>query len=335
MTQQLPAAPIQGNIPPLNKQKNGLKSRLASGSGGALIGLLGLFIIFSLTTPGFFSAVNLVNIVDQITVLGILAIGATAIIISGGIDLSVGSVMGLSAMVLGWLSNEAGIPMAIAMLAAVAIGALAGLFNGLGVTILGLPPFIATLAMMSIARGAANMITDGQQIVGFPEWYYTLASGRYFGFLSSTVIVFIVLAIIAGVVMKYRTAGRKVYAIGGNPEVARLAGIKVREVTTWVYVAAGALAGVAAVVYTSRLDAAQPTAGTGYELNVIAAVVIGGASLTGGTGRITGTIIGVLIIGVLNNGLNLLGVSPFMQQVVIGAVIAIAVAVDVIRRRTR
>lgn len=333
--QQIPAAPIQGKIPPLNKPKKGIKSRLASGSGGALIGLLGLFVIFSLTTPGFFSSVNLVNIVDQITVLGILAIGATAIIISGGIDLSVGSVMGLSAMALGWLSNEAGMPMIIAMLVAVAIGALAGLFNGLGVTMLGLPPFIATLAMMSIARGAANMITDGQQIVGFPEWYYTLASGRYFGFLSATVIVFIVLAIIAGIVMKYRTAGRKVYAIGGNPEVARLAGIKVRQVTTWVYVAAGALAGIAAVVYTSRLDAAQPTAGTGYELNVIAAVVIGGASLTGGTGRISGTIIGVLIIGVLNNGLNLLGVSPFMQQVVIGAVIAIAVAVDVIRRRTR
>lgn len=312
-----------------------LSARIVSGSGGPLLGLIGLILVFSLTTPGFLTGNNLINIVDQVTVLGILAIGATAVIISGGIDLSVGSVLALSAMVLGWLSHEAGVPMVVAMLAAVAVGALAGLCNGLGVTLAGLPPFIATLAMMSIARGLANMTTDGQQIVGFPEWYYALASSRYFGFLSVTVFIFVLLAIIAGVVMKYRAAGRKIYAIGGNAEVARLAGVKVRQVTTWTYVAAGALAGVAAIVYTSRLDAAQPTAGTGYELDVIAAVVIGGASLAGGTGRITGTIIGVLIIGVLRNGLNLLGVSPFLQLVVIGSVIAFAVATDVLRRKTR
>lgn len=308
-------------------------NRMLSGSGGALLGFLLLFAIFSLTTPRFFSASNLINVVDQITVIGVLAIGATAVIITGGIDLSVGSVLALSTMVLGWLANEGGVPMVIAALAAIAVGALAGLLNGLGVTVAGLPPFIATLAMMSIARGLANMVTDGQQIVGYPVWFYSLASTRYLGFFSVTAIIFILLAVAASVILKYRAAGRKIYAIGGSAEVARLAGVKVREVTTWVYVAAGALAGVGAVILASRLDSSQPSAGTGYELDVIAAVVIGGASLTGGTGRISGTVIGVLIIGVLRNGLNLLGVSPFIQQVVIGLVIAGAVILDVMRRR--
>lgn len=308
-------------------------SRMLSGSGGALIGLIVLFTIFAVTTPRFFSANNLINVVDQVTVIGVLAIGATAVIITGGIDLSVGSVLALSTMVLGWLADEGGVPMGIAMIAAVAVGALAGLLNGLGVTIAGLPPFIATLAMMSICRGLANLVTDGQQIVGYPEWFYSLASTRYLGFFSVTAIVFILLAIVATVILKYRPAGRKVYAIGGSAEVARLAGIKVRSVTTWVYVTAGALAGVGAIILASRLDSSQPSAGTGYELDVIAAVVIGGASLSGGTGRISGTVIGVLIIGVLRNGLNLLGVSPFLQQIVIGLVIAGAVIVDVLRRR--
>ncbi|KJQ52883.1 ABC transporter permease [Microbacterium sp. SA39] len=308
-------------------------ARMLSGSGGALIGLIVLFTIFAVTTPRFFSANNLINVVDQVTVIGVLAIGATAVIITGGIDLSVGSVLALSTMVLGWLSDEGGVPMGVAMVAAVAVGALAGLLNGLGVTVAGLPPFIATLAMMSICRGLANLVTDGQQIVGYPEWFYSLASNRYLGFFSVTAIVFILLAIAATVILRYRPAGRKIYAIGGSAEVARLAGIKVRSVTTWVYVTAGALAGVGAIILASRLDSSQPSAGTGYELDVIAAVVIGGASLSGGTGRISGTVIGVLIIGVLRNGLNLLGVSPFLQQIVIGLVIAGAVIVDVLRRR--
>jgi ribose transport system permease protein len=236
-------------------------------------------------------------------------------------------------MVLGFLSHQGGLPVIVAMLAAILVGALAGLVNGLAITVTKLPPFIATLAMMSIARGLANMITDGQQIVGYPDWFFNLSATKYLGFLSVTIITLFVLAAAAFVVLRYRSAGRAVYAIGGNAEVARLAGIRVKGATTWVYVIAGALAGVGGIVLASRLDSSQPSAGTGYELDVIAAVVIGGASLVGGTGRITGTIVGVLIIGVLRNGLNLLGVSPFLQQVVIGLVIAIAVMVDVLRRK--
>jgi len=324
---------IRGGSAAARTEKHPLLTRLTSGSGGALLGLIVLFAVFSVTTPRFFSAPNLINVVDQVTVLGVLAIGATAVIITGGIDLSVGSVLALSTMVLGWLSHDGGVSMPIAMIAAVLVGALAGLLNGLGVTIIGLPPFIATLAMMSVCRGLANLLTDGQQIVGYPEWFYQLASTRYLGFFSVTAIIFVLLAVAAAVLLKYRAAGRKVYAVGGSAEVARLAGVKVRAVTTWVYVTAGALAGVGAIILASRLDSSQPSAGTGYELDVIAAVVIGGASLSGGTGRISGTVIGVLIIGVLRNGLNLLGVSPFIQQIVIGLVIAGAVGVDMLRRR--
>lgn len=326
---QLDAAPRVDTTEP-GRRRIGL---LSSGSGGAMIGFVGLFLIFSVTTPNFFSITNLTNVVDQVTVLGVLAIGATAVIVTGGIDLSVGSILGLSTMVLGWLSHDGGVPLPVAMLAAVAVGAVAGLLNGLGVTVAKLPPFIATLAMMSIARGLANLITDGQQIVGYPEWFYSLASSRYLGFFSVTTILLILLVILAWVLLKYRAVGRSIYAIGGSAEVARLAGIRVKPITAGVYVVAGALAGVGGIILATRLDSSQPSAGSGYELDVIAAVVIGGASLAGGTGRISGTIFGVLIIGVLRNGLNLLGVSPFVQQIVIGLVIAFAVIVDVVRRR--
>jgi len=324
--------PPRAGQAPLGQIGN-VASRMLSGSGGALIGLIALFLVMSIFAPYFLTGRNIVNIIDQITVLGILSLGATAVIITGGIDLSVGAILGLSTMVLGWLSHQGGWPLPLAMLAAIVVGALAGSINGMGVTIAKLPPFIATLAMMSIARGLANIITDGQQIVGYPEWFYQLASQRYFGFLAITAIVLILLYVGGWAYLKYRANGRAIYAIGGGHEVARLAGIQVKKVTIWVYVAAGALAALGGIVLASRLDSSQPSAGTGYELDVIAAVVIGGASLNGGVGRVTGTIIGVLIIGVLRNGLNLLGVSPFIQQVVIGLVIALAVMTDVLRRR--
>lgn len=311
---------------------NGL-GRFMSGVGGPLIGLVILFVVLSIAAPNFLTARNLINVVDQVTVLGILALGATAIIITGGIDLSVGAVLALSTMVLGFLSHDAGMPLWLAMIAAVAVGGMAGAVNGLAVSVAKLPPFIATLAMMSIARGLANLITDGKQITGYPEWFYQLSSNRYLGFFSITAIALVLLYVIGWAFLKYRAGGRAVYAVGGSPEVARLAGIKVRSVTTWVYVVAGVTAGLAAIVQASRLDSSQPSAGTGIELDVIAAVVIGGASLAGGVGRVTGTIVGVLIIGVLHNGLNLLGVSAFLQQVIIGVVIAAAVLADTLRRR--
>lgn len=300
---------------------------------GPLISLVLLCVVISLLTPSFLSVRNLLNVLDQITVLGIMALGMTAVIIIGGIDLSVGSVLALAMMVMGWLANTAGLPFAVAIPASILVAGLCGLVSGLLNVVMRLPAFIATLAMMSVARGLANIITNGEQIVGYPDWFTALSIDRHFGFLSATVGLFVALMVVGFVILKYRAAGRSLYAIGGSAEVARLAGIKVRATTLAVYTLCGALAGVAAVVLASRLDSSQPSAGTGYELDTIAAVVIGGASLAGGTGTVLGTAVGVLTIGVLRNGLNLIGVSPFVQQIVIGLVIVLAVGADTLRRR--
>jgi ribose transport system permease protein len=306
---------------------------LTSGAQGPLIGLLLLCVVFSLSSDVFLSFRNALNILDQVTVLGILAIGMTAVIITGGIDLSVGAVLAFSMMMMGWLYETFGVPLPLAMILGVLTGAACGLVSGLLITYAKLPAFIATLAMMSVARGLANILTEGRQVVGYPEWFTNLSTVRNFGFLSVTVAAFILLALVSWAYLRFRPGGRNLYAIGGNPVVARLAGIHVRRVTLWVYALSGALAGVAAITLAARLNSSQPSAGLGYELDTIAAVVIGGASLNGGIGSIGGTVVGVFIIGVLRNGLNLLGVSPFVQGIVIGAVIALAVAFDTLGRR--
>ncbi len=303
------------------------------GATGPLVGLILLCIFLSFATDKFMSVRNLLNVLDQITVLGIMAVGMTMVILIGGIDLAVGSVLALTMMVMGYLSNQIGLPLPLGILVALAVAAATGAISGILITALGVPAFIATLAMMSVARGLANMITDGQQIVGFPSWFSLLAYTRYGGFLTLTVAVMLVVFILGWLYLRYTSGGRSLYAIGGNQEVARLAGINVKLYTVGVYVISGLLAGLAGVVLAMRLDSVQPTAGVSYELDTIAAVVIGGTSLSGGKGGVLGTIIGVLIIGVLRNGLNLLGVSPFTQAVVIGVVIALAVAAEAVKRR--
>lgn len=303
------------------------------GATGPLIGLILLCIFLSFATDKFMSARNLLNILDQITVLGIMAVGMTLVILIGGIDLAVGSVMALTMMVMGYLSSQIGLPLGAGIALALAVAAVTGAISGVLITALGVPAFIATLAMMSVARGLANMITDGQQIVGFPSWFSLLAYTRFGGFLTLTVAIMLVVFVLGWLYLRYTPGGRSLYAIGGNQEVARLAGINVSFYTIGVYVVSGLLAGLAGVVLAMRLDSVQPTAGVSYELDTIAAVVIGGTSLSGGKGGIIGTIIGVLIIGVLRNGLNLLGVSPFLQAVVIGVVIALAVAAEAVKRK--
>jgi ribose transport system permease protein len=299
-----------------------------SGATGPLIGLLLLCAFLSLATDSFLSFRNFLNIADQITVLGIMAVGMTFVILIGGIDLSVGSILALSMMVLGYLNVSAGYPMGVAIIGALLASALAGTVSGLLITEFRVPAFIATLAMMSIARGLANMITNGSQIIGFPTWFNLGAIIRHFGFLTMTVAVMIVVFAVAILFLRYRQEGRVLYAIGGNSEVARLAGINVRLTTVMVYMMCALLSGLAGILLAARLDSVQPSSGVAYELDAIAAVVIGGTSLSGGTGSVMGTIIGVLIIGVLRNGLNLLSVSPFLQSVIIGLVIVLAVAAE-------
>ncbi len=302
------------------------------GATGPLIGLVVLCLFLTFATDSFFSLRNFLNILDQITVLGIMAVGMTFVILIGGIDLAVGSLLALSMMVLGFLNVEAGVPMSLAIIGALSSAGLCGLMVGFFITRFNVPPFIATLAMMSIARGLANMITNGQQIIGFPSWFNMAAIIRYGSFLTLTVAVMLIVFTLAWLFQRYTSAGRSLYAIGGNSEVARLAGISVKKMTILVYTASATLSGLAGIMLAARLDSVQPSSGVAYELDAIAAVVIGGTSLSGGSGGIAGTIIGVLIIGILRNGLNLLGVSPFLQAVIIGTVIVFAVAAETFRK---
>lgn len=322
-----------GNVPE-EKRTFGIRDLFSMGGAtGPLIGLLLLCVFLSFATDSFLSTRNFLNILDQITVLGIMAVGMTFVILIAGIDLSVGSVVALSMMVLGYLNVILGLPIPVAIVGALLASALVGAVAGLLITEFKVPPFIATLAMLSIARGLANMITNGSQIIGFPPWFNLAAIIRHGGLITITVAVMLIVFVVAYLFQRYRKGGRVLYAIGGNPEVARLAGINVNRATVLVYMTCATLSGLAGILLAARLDAVQPTIGIAYELDAIAAVVIGGTSLSGGVGGIGGTIIGVLIIGVLRNGLNLLSVSPFLQAVIIGLVIVLAVAAETFKHR--
>ncbi|MDB5439028.1 MAG: Sugar transporter permease [Caulobacteraceae bacterium] len=321
--------------PPTDQAKTRLKIDLTSGAWGPFIGLIALCVFFSIRAPHFASLQNVIIIFDQVTVYGILAIGMTLVIIAGGIDLSVGSVLAFSAMTTGWLFSIIGMPFVPALLCGVAAGALAGLVSGLLVTQARVPAFIATLATMTIARGLANKYTNGNVVTGWPDGFNTLNIHRYFGVVTATTAFFLLLALIAGAVLRYRPVGRNLYAIGGNAEVARLAGVPVKAYLIGVYAVSGALAAVAGMANAARLQTSQPYDGLGYELTAIAAVVIGGASLSGGVGGIGGTMVGVLIIGVLNSGLSQIGAQTYDKDIIIGLMIAAAVAFDTLIRRRR
>ena len=284
-------------------------------------------------TPHFLTVSNLLNVLEQTAINAIVAVGMTFVIISGGIDLSVGSVLAVSGIALGSaLEGGAAVPVAIALALAVGLGC--GLVNGVLVTFGRLPPFIATLGMMSVARGAALMLAEGRPISGFDDGFRMLATGRVLMMPAPVIIAGLIYAV-AHFVLGHTVFGRATYAIGGNEEAARLSGVHVRYHKTAIYGVAGLMSAAAAVILTARLNSAQPTAGTMYELDAIAATVIGGTSLLGGEGTIMGALIGALIMGVLRNGLNLLNVSSFFQQVVIGVVIIGAVLVDMSLKRHR
>ena len=300
---------------------------------GTVIGLGVLCAVLWALTPHFLTVSNLLNVAQQTSINAIVAVGMTFVIISGGIDLSVGSIVALSGVVLGSLL-QGGQPLAVALAAALAVGIACGLLNGALVSIGGLPPFIATLGMMSVARGAALVFTEGRPVSGFDEGLRSLATGSV-GFVPAPVVVMIAVYVVAHFVLTRTTFGRYVYAIGGNEEATRLSGVAVRFHKTAVYAVSGVMSAIAAIVLTARLNSAQPIAGTMYELDAIAATVIGGTSLMGGEGTLAGTLVGALIMGVLRNGLNLLGVSSFLQQIVIGGVIVGAVLVDTILKRRR
>ncbi|MBS2036101.1 substrate-binding domain-containing protein [bacterium] len=288
---------------------------------GPALAFLCLSALLSLLTPNFLQAANLTNVLLQSAINGVLAAGMTFVILTGGIDLAVGSVLALSGMVLGKMLL-AGLPIPLALLAALGVSSLLGLLSGLMVTRGKLPPFIATLGMMSAVRGLALVYSGGRPASGFSSGFLSLAEGPVLVGMMALVYV------VAALVLQRTVYGRSIYALGGNEQAAWLSGLPTDRLKCSVYVLSGFLSGVAAIMLTARLNSAQPIAGTMYELDAIAAVVMGGTSLTGGQGGVLGTLFGALIMGVLRNGLNLLEVSADMQQVVIGVVIVLAVLVD-------
>src|SRR5262245_5847295 len=278
-------------------------------------------------TPG-----NLAAIARQTAVITIMAMGMTMVMVSGGIDLSVGSIVGLSG-VLGAMSMTHGMPALAGFLICLLAGAAAGLLNGTATTTLKIPAFIVTLGAMGIYRGLALYISEGNAVVGLPESAGYLAEMNFFGFVPLLLLIVLVIAVVVHFLLSSTQLGRYCYAMGSNLEAARYAGISVSRYQILYYIILGALSGLAGAIDTSRTVTGQPNAGEGYELNVIAAVVIGGGSLSGGQGSVIGTIIGSLIMGVLANGGNLLQISPFIQRIVIGSVIVLAVTFDEFQRR--
>ncbi|MFJ1589501.1 substrate-binding domain-containing protein [Kitasatospora albolonga] len=298
---------------------------------GALSALVVLVVAMSLLSGDFLTTQNLLNVGVQAAVTAILAFGVTFVIVSAGIDLSVGSVAALSATVLAWSATSAGVPVVLAVVLAIVTGIACGFVNGALISYGKLPPFIATLAMLSIARGLSLVISQGSPIA-FPESVSRLGD-TLGGWLPVPVLVMIAMGLLTALILGRTFIGRSMYAIGGNEEAARLSGLRVKRQKIVIYALSGLFAAVAGIVLASRLVSAQPQAAQGYELDAIAAVVIGGASLAGGVGKASGTLIGALILAVLRNGLNLLSVSAFWQQVVIGVVIALAVLLDTLRRK--
>jgi ribose transport system permease protein len=309
---------------------------------GIVLALVLIMVILTVFQPTYFlTRDNQTNVARQISVNALLALGQFLVILTAGIDLSVGSVMALSMVSLAILTHT-GTPAVPAMFLALVIGLACGLINGWALTKLHLPhPFISTLAMLNIARGATNLVTGGVPVSGVPWPVRLFGAGnlRLFQWQGEWVVIPVSLIVVLllyaafGVFLTRTRTGRHIYAVGGNPQAALYAGINVNRVLTLVYVLSGGLAGVAAILLAGRTNSGFPNAGVGAELDAIAAVIIGGASFFGGRGGVVGTLVGVLIMGYIRNGLNLLNVSVFWQQVAIGLIILIAVYVDVLRRR--
>ncbi len=293
---------------------------------GTLIGLLIIVITFSFLSPVFFTVPNLLNILQQSSINGIIALGMTLVIISGGIDLSVGPTAALSA-VLGATLMVSGVPIPLAIMATLGVGALCGVFSGMLVAYAGLQPFIVTLGGLSLFRALALIFTNGNPIFGIPMEFRTVINSTVFG-VPAPIVIVIAIAAILWVVMNKTPLGEYILAVGGNEEAARVAGVPVKRTKVTVFVISGVLASLASLILIGRLGAAEPTMGNLWELDAIAAAAIGGASLMGGKGSVIGTLIGAVILGSLRNGLTLLNIQAFYQLLATGLIIIIAMLID-------
>lgn len=291
-----------------------------------LFGLLVLCIIISIVSPRFLTITNLRNVLTQLSVNAVIAAGMSFVILTGGIDLSVGSIVAICGAIAATLTKSTG-NVFISVLAALIFGAFIGLINGLIIAKGKIQAFIATLGTMTIFRGVTYVYTNGTPVSGLGQDFMTIGNNKILG-IPVPVIIMVIIFIIGFYLLTQVRYGRYVYALGGNEDSARLSGINTQKIKTLVYVISGIMASIGGIIVTSRIGSASPNAGSGFELDAIAAVVLGGTSLAGGEGSIIGTIIGAMIIGVLNNGLNLMNVSPFYQQIVKGLVILFAVMID-------
>ena len=294
---------------------------------GILMALLVICIVLSFATPYFFTAQNLLIVLRQVSINGILAIGVTFVIIAGGIDLSLGSVIALTGVIAASFAHPGTYPLIVPLLLAILSGVLIGAVNGLTITIGRVAPFIVTLGMMTIARGLALVLSNGRPVTNLSPSFNFIGGGNVFG-IPVPILIFAFVIVVSSIILKYTRIGRYVYAVGGNENAARASGILVNRVKLFAYIMCSGLAALAGIVLASRITTGQPNAGIAYELDAIAAVVIGGTSLLGGRGSIAGTVIGVLIIGVINNGLDLLNVSSYYQQIIKGIIIVGAVLLD-------
>ncbi len=297
---------------------------------GIVMILLVMCVILTVSTEQFLVEDNIFSVLRQISFIAIIAIGECLVIITGGIDLSVGSIFAMSSVVATMSMVQWGVSVFVGVVIGLVVGALFGLANGLFITKLRLPPFIATLGTLSIARGLAYGVTGGYPISSLPQAFKFIGQG-YIGPVPFPVVLLVFLGVIFTIFLRKTVLGRRIYAIGGNEETARVSGIKVKNVKLIVYVLSGVMASISGMATAGRLGVAQSTAGQGYELDAIAAVIIGGASVTGGIGTVFGAIIGAAIMGVLKNGLVLLSVSAYWQQAIIGCVIILAVSMDQLR----
>lgn len=288
-----------------------------------------LIIAMAILSPAFLNGRNIANIIKQISINGILAVGMTMVIITGGIDLSVGSTVAFASIVAAYFGRaDSGYPTILAVVMAILVGVFIGAVNGLGAAYIGFPAFIITLSTMTIVRGLALIVTNGIPVFGLSESMIKLANGTFFHIPN---LVFYLLAIFAAgiVVLNFTVFGRHLYAVGGNPEAANSAGIYVKRVLTAAYCISGFCAGLAGALAASRITSGNPTTGEGYEMNAISAAVIGGVSMSGGKGGLVGTLIGALLIGVMQNGLDILGISSYYQKVIQGVIILVAVFFDI------
>ena len=296
-----------------------------------LLGLIAVCAVMVFASDSFLSVGNLTNVLRQVSINALIAVGMTYVILTGGIDLSVGAVMALSGTVAAGLMS-AGLPGALALPAALLIGIGFGVANGGFVAFAGMPPIIVTLATMGIARGLALLYTGGYPISGLPDWMGRIGDGAVLGVQTPIIIMAAVFAV-GWVVLERTPFGRYVYAIGGNEVATRLSGVRVRRAKLLVYAISGLTTAIAGIVLTSRLMSGQPNAGQGFELDAIAAVVLGGTSIAGGRGSLLGSLLGALLLGVLNNGLNMVGVNPYVQSVVKGGIILLAIYIGRERRK--